>query len=341
MAQLSIVLLGAFQVTKDGQAITKFESDKVRALLTYLVVEADRPHQRQFLAGLLWPDYAERSARASLRNALANLRQVIDDKQATPPFLHISRQDIQFNQASVYEVDVERLGFKDADIQASQRLENMADLREAVDLYQGPFLAGFSLPDSPTFEEWALLKREFYHRKILSILQTLSNYYQSEQDYPLALFYARRYLSLEPWAETLHQQVMRLLLLSGQRNEALKQYEICRNILKTELGLDPSPETIRLYQEIRQRTTQNAELAPIIPPSPAHNLPHQFTPFIGRGVELAELHAHLKPGGPRLISIIGPGGSGKTRLAVEAALTQLTNFQDGVFFGAFGPASTN
>ena len=77
MAHLSIRLLGPFQVTLVGEPATGFATDKARALLAYLAVEADRPHRREALAGLLWPDYPERSARTSLRSALANLRQVM------------------------------------------------------------------------------------------------------------------------------------------------------------------------------------------------------------------------------------------------------------------------
>ena len=80
MTHLSLSLLGPFQAALDGQLVTGFDSAKVRALLAYLAVEADRPHSREALAGLLWPDYSDRSALNSLRSALANLRQVIGDR---------------------------------------------------------------------------------------------------------------------------------------------------------------------------------------------------------------------------------------------------------------------
>ena len=92
MAHLSLSLLGSFQVTLAGEPVTSFESDKVRALLAYLAVEADRPHRRDSLVGLLWPDWPDRAARNNLRHALANLRKAICDRDATPPFLLISRE---------------------------------------------------------------------------------------------------------------------------------------------------------------------------------------------------------------------------------------------------------
>ena len=106
MAHLSLSLLGPLQVTLDGQPVTGFKSNKVRALLAYLAVEADRPHRREVLAGLLWPDKPERAARANLRNALANLRKALGDRDASPPYLQITRETIQFSLASDHWLDV-------------------------------------------------------------------------------------------------------------------------------------------------------------------------------------------------------------------------------------------
>ena len=85
MAHLSLALLGPLQVRLDGALVTAFESDKVRALLAYLVVEADRPHRRAALAGLLWPERPERAAHLSLNQALSNLRRAIGDRTAPAP----------------------------------------------------------------------------------------------------------------------------------------------------------------------------------------------------------------------------------------------------------------
>ena len=114
MARLCISLLGPLQVSLDGEPATGFQSNKVRALLAYLATEAHRPHDRDVLAGLLWPEWPHRSARSNLRYALSNLRQAIGDRQAEPPFLLITRDTIQFNRASDYQLDaapfVTRLG---------------------------------------------------------------------------------------------------------------------------------------------------------------------------------------------------------------------------------------
>src|SRR5215510_12209540 len=105
MARLSLSLLGAVQVSRDSAAVTAFDSDKVRALLIYLAVEAQQPHRRESLVGLLWPESPEAAARRSLNQALYNLRQVIGDQTATPPYLHIRRDALQFNTGSDHALD--------------------------------------------------------------------------------------------------------------------------------------------------------------------------------------------------------------------------------------------
>jgi WD40 repeat protein/DNA-binding SARP family transcriptional activator len=245
-SSLSIRLLGPFQVTLNGQPVVGFISDKVRALLAYLAAEADRPHRREALAGLLWPEWPERTARTNLRRALANLRRVIGDHEATPPFLLITRQTIQFNSGSESWVDANAFtALLEAPGAAIRQLE------EAVALYRGDFLEGFSIADSAAFEEWALLKREQLGRQVVAALFRLAGYYEGRDAYEQALPYAWRQVELESWEEPAHRQLMRLLALSGQRNAALAQYEALRDQLAEELSVEPEEETTRLYERIR------------------------------------------------------------------------------------------
>jgi predicted ATPase/DNA-binding SARP family transcriptional activator len=339
MPRLAISLFGSFQVALIGRPVSGFVSKKAQALLAYLAVEADHPHQRGELAGLLWPEYPERSARASLRNVLANLRRVIGDHQATPPFLEITRQSIQFNQASDYQLDVTLF----TRLLAAPAGLAIEALEEGVALYQGPFLAGFSLPDSPLFEEWALLRRELCARQASEGLQRLASYYQGQGAYEPALTHARHWLELDPWQEVAQQQVMRLLALSGRRGEALTQYETCRRRLAEELGVEPTDATRKLYEQIRsgelsrgaeaQGSRGGGTTGPLLPrtPAPLHNLPLSLTPLIGRERELADLSRLLADPGLRLVTVVGPGGIGKSRLALEAAVAQGQHFEDGVY----------
>jgi len=138
MSKLELKFLGLFSVTHDGAPVTSFESNKVRALLAYLAVEAQRPHARETLAALLSPDWPDSAARSNLRYALADLRKVIRDQQADPPFLLISRDAIQFNLASDHRVDVvefARLATPSA-VGASSEGE-IERLCRALELYRG------------------------------------------------------------------------------------------------------------------------------------------------------------------------------------------------------------
>jgi DNA-binding SARP family transcriptional activator/predicted ATPase len=329
-------MFGPLQVTVDGQPATGFASDKVRALLAYLAVEAERPHRREKLAGLLWPDQPERSARANLRRALSNLRYAIGDRarsqdragsgDPSPPILLVTRQTIQFNTASDASCDVTAFTRL---LEASQQTRSQAihQLEEANKLYRGDFLEGFSLAGCPAFEEWMLFEGERLHRLALESLHRLVEGYEARGELERALAHAWRQLELDPWWESAHQQVMRLLASSGQRAEALAQYETCRQRLAGEMGVEPSAETVALYERIRDGREGPALTAAAVP----HNLPAPLTPFIGREAELAELGERLRDPGCRLVTLVGPGGIGKTRLALEVSRGCMEDYPHGVF----------
>jgi DNA-binding SARP family transcriptional activator/predicted ATPase len=325
MAHLSLFLLGPFQTTLAGETVASFESDKVRALVAYLAVEADRPHRRDSLAGLLWPDWPDRAARTNLRNALANLRTAIGDRHATPPFLLITREAIQFNTASDYWLDVAAFS---ASVEADQ--PTVRQLEEAVALYRGGFLEGFSVGDSPAFEEWALLTREQIARQVSSALHRLAATYEQRGEYEQAQSYARRQVELEPWDEAAHQQLMRTLALSGQRGAALAHYETCRRLLAEELGVEPAPETTRLYEQVRDGQLKAAVPFPAHPPALAAEPPSfldeeepievEMPVFVARERELAQLEQFLDlalAGQGRVAFVTGEVGSGKTALVQE------------------------
>lgn len=257
LTSLSLSLLGTWQTTLGGEPIAAFESDKVRALLAYLAVESDRPHRRETLAALFWPERPERNARQNLSQALFNLRQAIGDREANPSFLHITPQTIQFNQASGFWLDTAVFAHlcHTSETHLHPALDScpecLARLQEAAALYQGDFLPGFSLADSTGFEEWLILKREQYHRQAVTIMAQLAAAHERQGDFAEALAYAWRQEALEPWHEEGHQSLMRLLARNGRRSQALTQYEKCRQLLWEEFGAEPSAETVTLYEAIR------------------------------------------------------------------------------------------
>jgi predicted ATPase/DNA-binding SARP family transcriptional activator len=339
MARLSLSLFGSLQFKLDGRPVGGIESDKARALLAYLAVEAGRPHRREALAGLLWPELAERAARHNLSQALFNLRQAIADQAAVPPFLLVARDAVQFNLQSDHWVDVGTFSALVAACEAHRhrQLDSCPAcaqrLAQAAELYAGGFLAQFSLAGSIAFEEWALLRREQLQQLVLRALESLASYHERRGAYEQAHAYAARLLEIDPWREAAHRQVMRVLTLAGQRSQALAQYERCCQRLAADLGVEPEAETQALYARIRD-AEEGALLAgeqPALPMARPHNLPPQLTPFLGRERELNELGALLANPACRLITIVGPGGAGKTRLALQAANEQLDMFPGGAW----------
>ena len=342
MAHLAAHLLGPLQLTLDGRPATGFESDKARALLAYLIVETERPHRREKLAGLLWPDRPERAARANLRRVLANLRQIIGDRKAAPPILAVTPQTIQLDVKGHVWSDVAAfstlgLAHLSADSPLVQSVVDEAE--EVVALYRGDLLEGFSLCDCAAFEEWLLVNRERCRRLAMQVLRRLVDHYGQCGDHPRALHHAWRQVELDPWLEDAHLQVMRLLALDGQRGAALAQYQTCRHLLHNEFGAEPAEETTRIYEQI-QDGEYPTESPRAIAPGRQHNLPVLFVPLIGRQTELAEIGRCMQDPVCRLLTLAGPGGMGKTHLALEAATSQLGRFAHGVYLVSLSPLAS-
>jgi predicted ATPase/DNA-binding SARP family transcriptional activator len=363
MQILSLNFLGAFEVIAANRAISAFRTDKVRALLVYLALEASRPQQRDRLAAIFWPESDQESARYNLRLTLHRLRQTL--AAAVPGIADtvftVTRSTITFHPAAT-RVDVVRFQQLITDCEAHTHADLyrcalcVARLHQAAELYRGELLAGFGIADAPAFEEWLLLRREMLHQLALLALHHLAVAYELQGQLEPALAYARRKLALDPYREETHQQVMRLLARGGQISQALAQYERCRRLLREEVGVDPDAETVALAEQIRtgkfdkgtswqddadaerrtvtESTSHSIPLSPtqLVTVSPHHNLPTHLTPFIGREQELAELGALLQEPEVRLVTLVGPGGMGKTRLAVEVGKRALAAFADGVFF---------
>jgi predicted ATPase/DNA-binding SARP family transcriptional activator len=341
MPSLSLSLLGPLQVLLDGVSVTSFATDKTRALLVYLAVEADHPHRRDTLAGLLWPDQPEKKARQSLRQTLSYLRQALgEDGNRDAPFLLVKRETIQFNPDCSYQIDVSTFtALVEACNQHRHRrpelcLPCLRRFAEMIELYRGEFLDQFFLDNSEIFEEWATLKREWLHREAVEALLHLADHCERRGDYRKARQYARQQVSMEPWREKAHCQLMRLLALDGQRSAALAQYEICSRTLAEELGVEPTAETRALYETIHAQEQGSEGVEETIP---SHKLPISSTAFVGREKELVEVSDLVANPDCRLLTLFGPGGIGKTRLALQVAADHLGVFEDGIAFASLAP----
>lgn len=317
MPELQFSVLGKLQINLDGQPVTGFVSSKVQALLCYLAITG-MPQDRGTLATLLWGDMPDTEARTNLRLALSNLRKLVG------AYLDISRETVLFNRNSPYWLDVERFQIALTQFQSVQNSSAGASLdllRQAVELYRGDFLEGFAVRDALAFEEWLLAQRERLRQMTLQALHTLAMQHTARGEYAAGIDYTTRLLTIEPWQEEGHRQLMLLLTKSGQRSAALAQYETCRRILEEELGVEPTPETTALYERLKAAGT----------PRP-HNLPPQPTPFVGRERELAQISWCLEQSHYRLVTLVGPGGAGKTRLALQVVAEQLSGFREGGFY---------
>jgi len=335
MSRLEISLLGANQIRLNAQTILNVGGDKPLALLFYLVMENNRPHRREFLAGMFWPEQSADKSLHNLRQALTSLRKAIRDDEADIPCLSIQRDTIQFNPSSDYWLDVEQFSKL-----ANEALEHsrpsqpnrirFSKLEKAVALYKGNFLDQFFLSDSSVFEEWAILTRESLSRRVLQCMQVLIEIYRRRDDYPQATRMAENLVKIAPWDEENYRILMRLLAQNSRWSEAQSVYQTCVRYLASSLDCKPSHETVMLQDQIVSYIKDKKDFPKPIQPS--QNLPAITTKFIGRENEMEEIANLIADPACRLITIHGMGGVGKTRLAIEAARSQVGLYPDGVWY---------
>lgn len=234
---LSLKMLGGFVLRDSGGVELSLPTRKVRALLSYLAVNADKPQPRERLMALLWSDRGERQARQSLNNALKSIRRL---SNGTLPALLTSDGEQVALRGDLLESDVGRFHALLAEDPAS-----------AAALYDGPFLDGLSIPD-PHFEEWLRATRAELQNLACSALAKASDAAAASADIDSAIEIAKRLLSLDPLSEEAHRRLMRLLYRSGNRAAALRQYQACAELLDKELQVAPDTMTQTLYEEIRR-----------------------------------------------------------------------------------------
>lgn len=364
MTRLALHFLGAPRLELDGKAVS-LSHHKATALLAYLAVTGQR-HTRAALAALLWPDHDPAGARGELRRMIW-----VINKSLGQGWLETDQQTVLLPPHPDLWLDVacfrERLA-------ASRQHNHLAQeacpaclesLTEAVNLAQGDFLAGFTLPDSPDFDAWQAFETESLRRELAEALERLVQLLALGEKTAVeqAIAYARRWLALDPLHEPAHRQLMQLYAQAGQPAAAVQQYQSCAQVMRQELGIAPSAETTALFEAIkanrwplppgvveqkRPTLSTSASSAQALskwpssphPANPPHNLPIQATSFVGREAVLDGLHQRLADPDVRLMTIVGPGGIGKTRLSLALAERHLQStavFPDGVFFISLAP----
>lgn len=330
---LAIQLIGAPQVQLDHIPVTASRRAVV-ALLAYLAVRdrehSNQRHSREALAALLWTDYEQAKALSNLRHTLWEVTQFIGEG-----WVITEHETIFLNPRADLTLDVSlfRSLLRQAAAQPdpAQRIRLLVD---AASLYRDDFMSGFTLKGGSNFNEWVLDQSEILRHDLADALQKLVEDYVVLGQTSSAIPYAQRLITLDPMNEAANQQLMELYALTDQTPAAIKQYQSLEKLLRKELNVDPQPETRGLYKKIRK-----GEFKAVSGPSktrrpetttPNHNLPAPLTTFIGRERERTEISRLLTH--HRLVTLIGAGGIGKTRLALETGQAVLHQFQDGVWF---------
>ena len=334
-----------------------------RALLAYLGATG-QSHTRDALVALLWPGLPPDDARNNLRRELSLLRRALGDD-----LIAADRAQVGLDRAALADgrlwVDVAAFDALIAAAEAHRHPPGQlcdgcaARLEEAEALYTADLLAGFSLLDSPPFDEWQTSAGQRLRAALDVVRGRLTGWHISRGDTDRALDTARRRLVADPLNEAAHRNRLLALALSGQPSAALREHEQFAHLLAAEMDAPPEAATLALVEDVRRGrlappVTRFTQIAPPhLDPEPAsprdapprrdslspRALPAPTTPFFGRELELAELTRLFGDPTTRLVTLVGPGGMGKTRLALAWAETQLADnrFADGVVFVDLAP----
>jgi len=307
--RLDIRLLGPPEILVDGRPLA-VDTRKAVAILALLAADA-RPFARDEIAAMLWPDSDDGAARGALRRTLSTMRAAIGDG---PLLIDRSRVDLD---RRLVRVDLDA-------VDQAARSDDRRVLAEAVALARGTFLAGFSLRDSPDFDDWRATRAVALERSVLAVMDRLSAAAEADGDLPTAIDAAARRVDLDPLDETAHARLMDLLAARGDRSAALRQYRTCVAILDRELGVPPLGTTTARYEAIRDGTDR--PVRPVDDRPAGIVSPRRTLPLVGRAGSLAAMvrsyEAVAADGVGRSIVLVGEAGIGKTRLA-EAFLASV------------------
>ena len=300
---ICLIALDHPRLELNGQPIRETPASKGLALLTYLALTGGR-QPRTHLAGLLWGDLDETLARTNVRVALHKLRKDL------PAALEADTQDVVLTPDFGTDVaEFERLADSDT----------FEGLHAAEALYRGDLLNGIEVAGAPEFEMWLSAERERLRELARRVSYSLSLLTSGAA----AQAHAARALSFVPWDEAAHLRIIRLRHAAGDHTAALAQFEQLRETLGRELGVQPSADAQALAHEIdqiRQRRSGSIQ-----------SLPQPATPFVGRAHELSAIQT-LFDKNARLVTLVGQGGIGKSRLAIAAAAQRQPHYHDGVAF---------
>ncbi len=317
---LEVRVLGQFDVRVDGDS-AEIPSRPAQSLLAYLMLNAGAAQRREKLAGLFWADAAEANARSNLRHALWRIRQAIETDGRE--YIFADNISITFNGAADYWLDAAAL----------TRGDSTDDLIQSLSLYQGELLPGF-------YEEWVDAERERLNAMFEHRAQTLLDRLTADERWRDVLHWSEKWIAQGHAPEPAYRALMLAHHHLDDRLGVASAYQRCVDALHNELNIEPSEQTRSLYQQLTTVTPPAA--APPLAASPSaafDNIPSPTTAFIGRSHLLAEIKDRCADPACRLITLVGPGGVGKTRLAIQAAYDHLGDFTDGACFVSLAAVS--
>jgi len=336
MAHLSLILFGSPIINIDGTPLNN-RVDKASALVVLLAIQGPSLARETLIANL-WTISDLSKARAALRTAIWRLKE-----SRLSPWLVVGSDFITLDTNRVDWIDINEF---QTNLAQSRSHPHPAEsvcpqclplLRRSVDLYRGDFMAGYAPRGAVGFDEWRLQMDQSLRMEYLSALERLSNGYFQQSQFKEAAEIARRWVAFDPYNESAHTLLLRSYAQDDQRANALSHYRAYKRLVETKLGISPSDEITALYKQVRNgKKLPRVSLEPSQYPQglvrPSVNLPTQSTHFIGREPELSQLANLLAQPEHRLLTLVGPGGVGKTRLAIQF----LSQFQpvppDGICF---------
>ena len=351
-ARCRIDLLGETRLVRGDRVITRFRTHKTARLLAYLALHLDQSHARERLIELFWPEGETEAGRASLSNALSSLRRQVEPPGvAAGSVLVADRQNVRLNPVAVSTDVAEFDGLVKAAARAPGDAERVRLLERAVRLYRGPLLPG-------CYDDWAVREQNRLGARYADALQAWAAALERTGDAEAALETVQRALAADPFREELYRVQMRVLSALGRAGAAQETFRRLESLFETELGASPSAATRDLAERLRRepeafrgpapgvgspptKACEPEREGPVPPPgtpgatgspAPSPSLPLQLTRFFGRGGEMEHLGRLLHDERVRLITLTGMGGSGKTRLAVEAAGRAAAAFAGRVWF---------
>ncbi|MEM9513272.1 MAG: BTAD domain-containing putative transcriptional regulator [Actinomycetota bacterium] len=300
----AIRALGGLELEWGADSPTPSLPDKAQLLLVYLA-DAARPVPRSEAAGLLWSDLSEERARANLRLALTKIRRI------TPDAIDADRRSLRLATPRDYDVDLIEAG----------------DLEATLRHYRGDFLAGIDADGAELFDDWVRARRHAVRATAVRTLSAAAAEAVSASEWSRAIECAARVVEIEPWNEVAHRHLMRSLAHTGGTSAALAQYAHCERVLADELGVRPDAETTALAARIENGEHEEPEPAA----TRVVGVPSTLTPLIGRDTEIDVIVDRIVDRRERLVSLVGPGGVGKSRVAIEVA-DRLSARYDSVVF---------